>query len=214
MSPSAGEQRGAPGRLVGLGEPGEHRLADPVARRPGSRRAARPDPPAGRRGRRSRRRAASAAAWAAAGPAGSQDDVVLGDRGRRAPRTAGRARPPRPRRSRGTPSRSGSGRRCPCRQDRRVAPDVLVHLIEPADWRAALTDGAVRPPSLDVGRLRAPLPARAGAPAGRAALPRTAGPGAAGGRPGAADRPGPVRGRASRPIPAGCGSRTSTGRCR
>jgi len=29
-----------------------------------------------------------------------------------------------------------------------VAPDVLVHLIEPADWRAALADGAVRPPSL------------------------------------------------------------------
>jgi uncharacterized protein (DUF952 family)/GNAT superfamily N-acetyltransferase len=30
-----------------------------------------------------------------------------------------------------------------------VAPDVFVHLIEPAAWRAALADGAVRPPSLD-----------------------------------------------------------------
>ena len=30
-----------------------------------------------------------------------------------------------------------------------MAPDVLVHLIEPAAWRAALTDGAVRPPSLE-----------------------------------------------------------------
>jgi uncharacterized protein (DUF952 family)/GNAT superfamily N-acetyltransferase len=30
-----------------------------------------------------------------------------------------------------------------------VAPDVFVHLIEPAAWRAALTDGAVRPPSLE-----------------------------------------------------------------
>jgi uncharacterized protein (DUF952 family)/GNAT superfamily N-acetyltransferase len=30
-----------------------------------------------------------------------------------------------------------------------VAPDVLVHLIEPAAWRAALADGAVRPPSLE-----------------------------------------------------------------
>jgi uncharacterized protein (DUF952 family)/ribosomal protein S18 acetylase RimI-like enzyme len=29
-----------------------------------------------------------------------------------------------------------------------VQPDVLVHLIEPAAWRAALTDDAVRPPSL------------------------------------------------------------------
>jgi uncharacterized protein (DUF952 family)/GNAT superfamily N-acetyltransferase len=29
-----------------------------------------------------------------------------------------------------------------------VASDVFVHLIEPAAWRAALTDGAVRPPSL------------------------------------------------------------------
>jgi uncharacterized protein (DUF952 family)/GNAT superfamily N-acetyltransferase len=33
-------------------------------------------------------------------------------------------------------------------QDRRVPPDVLVHLAEPADWRAALADGALRPPSL------------------------------------------------------------------
>jgi uncharacterized protein (DUF952 family)/GNAT superfamily N-acetyltransferase len=30
-----------------------------------------------------------------------------------------------------------------------VQPEVLVHLIEPARWRAALDDGAVRPPSLD-----------------------------------------------------------------
>jgi uncharacterized protein (DUF952 family)/GNAT superfamily N-acetyltransferase len=30
-----------------------------------------------------------------------------------------------------------------------VAPDVLLHLIEPAAWRAALGAGAVRPPSLE-----------------------------------------------------------------
>jgi uncharacterized protein (DUF952 family)/GNAT superfamily N-acetyltransferase len=30
-----------------------------------------------------------------------------------------------------------------------MAPDVLLHLIEPAAWRAALTEGVVRPPSLD-----------------------------------------------------------------
>ncbi|MGY2129012.1 GNAT family N-acetyltransferase [Blastococcus sp. SYSU DS0617] len=30
-----------------------------------------------------------------------------------------------------------------------MAADVYVHLIEPAAWRAALTDGAVRPPSLE-----------------------------------------------------------------
>jgi uncharacterized protein (DUF952 family)/GNAT superfamily N-acetyltransferase len=30
-----------------------------------------------------------------------------------------------------------------------VAPDVLLHLIEPAGWRAALSEGAVRPPSLE-----------------------------------------------------------------
>ncbi|MFL6096237.1 MAG: GNAT family N-acetyltransferase [Blastococcus sp.] len=30
-----------------------------------------------------------------------------------------------------------------------MAPDVLVHLIEPAAWRAALGEGAVRPPSLE-----------------------------------------------------------------
>ena len=30
-----------------------------------------------------------------------------------------------------------------------MAADVLLHLIEPVAWRAALTDGAVRPPSLD-----------------------------------------------------------------
>jgi uncharacterized protein (DUF952 family)/ribosomal protein S18 acetylase RimI-like enzyme len=29
------------------------------------------------------------------------------------------------------------------------SPPVLLHLIEPAPWRAALNDGAVRPPSLD-----------------------------------------------------------------
>jgi uncharacterized protein (DUF952 family)/GNAT superfamily N-acetyltransferase len=32
-----------------------------------------------------------------------------------------------------------------------MVPDVLLHLIEPAAWRAALTVGAVRPPSLDEG---------------------------------------------------------------
>ena len=76
-----------------------------------------------------------------------------------------------------------------------MAPDVLLHLIEPAAWRAALTDGAVRPPSLDVAGLRAPVHARAGAPAGGAALPGPARPGAAGRRPGPADRPGAVRAR-------------------
>jgi len=30
-----------------------------------------------------------------------------------------------------------------------VAPDVLLHLIEPSAWRAALAEGAVRPPSLE-----------------------------------------------------------------
>ena len=30
-----------------------------------------------------------------------------------------------------------------------MAPDVLLHLVEPAAWRAALADGALRPPSLD-----------------------------------------------------------------
>jgi uncharacterized protein (DUF952 family)/GNAT superfamily N-acetyltransferase len=34
-------------------------------------------------------------------------------------------------------------------QDRRVQSDVLLHLIEPAAWRTALAEGAVRPPSLD-----------------------------------------------------------------
>ena len=30
-----------------------------------------------------------------------------------------------------------------------MAPDVLLHLVEPAAWRAALAEGALRPPSLD-----------------------------------------------------------------
>jgi uncharacterized protein (DUF952 family)/GNAT superfamily N-acetyltransferase len=30
-----------------------------------------------------------------------------------------------------------------------VPPDVLLHLVEPAQWRAALADGALRPPSLE-----------------------------------------------------------------
>ena len=30
-----------------------------------------------------------------------------------------------------------------------MAPDVFLHLIEPADWRAALSAGAVAPPSLE-----------------------------------------------------------------
>ena len=29
-----------------------------------------------------------------------------------------------------------------------MPPDVLLHLVEPASWRAALTEGALRPPSL------------------------------------------------------------------
>jgi uncharacterized protein (DUF952 family) len=30
-----------------------------------------------------------------------------------------------------------------------VAPDLLLHLIEPHEWRAALDTGSVRPPSLE-----------------------------------------------------------------
>ena len=49
-----------------------------------------------------------------------------------------------------------------------MAPDVLVHLIEPADWRAALSDGAVRPPSLDaVGFVHLSTPEQVHVPAGR-----------------------------------------------
>jgi uncharacterized protein (DUF952 family) len=33
-------------------------------------------------------------------------------------------------------------------QDRSVPDDLLLHLIEPAEWRAALRESAVRPPSL------------------------------------------------------------------
>ena len=49
-----------------------------------------------------------------------------------------------------------------------MAPDVLVHLIEPAAWRAALAEGAVRPPSLDsVGFVHLSTPAQVHLPAGR-----------------------------------------------
>lgn len=48
-----------------------------------------------------------------------------------------------------------------------MASDVLVHLIEPAAWRAALTDGAVRPPSLDsVGFVHLSRPDQVHVPAG------------------------------------------------
>ena len=77
-----------------------------------------------------------------------------------------------------------------------MAPDVLLHLIEPGDWRAALADGAVRPPSLDaVGFVHLSDPGP-GAPAGPGAVPGPARPGAARRRSGAADRPGALRGRA------------------
>ena len=47
-----------------------------------------------------------------------------------------------------------------------MAPDVLLHLVEPAAWRAALADG--RAAAAVAGRrgLRAPVHPRAGAPAG------------------------------------------------
>jgi uncharacterized protein (DUF952 family)/GNAT superfamily N-acetyltransferase len=49
-----------------------------------------------------------------------------------------------------------------------MAPDVLLHLIEPAAWRAALTAGAVRPPSLDaVGFVHLSTPEQVHLPAGR-----------------------------------------------
>ena len=49
-----------------------------------------------------------------------------------------------------------------------MAPDVLLHLIEPAAWRAALTDGAVRPPSLaSVGFVHLSTPEQVHLPAGR-----------------------------------------------
>ena len=49
-----------------------------------------------------------------------------------------------------------------------MAPDVLVHLIEPAAWRAALSDGAVRPPSLDaVGFVHLSTPEQVHLPAER-----------------------------------------------
>jgi uncharacterized protein (DUF952 family)/GNAT superfamily N-acetyltransferase len=49
-----------------------------------------------------------------------------------------------------------------------VAPDVFVHLIEPAAWRAAVTDGAVRPPSLEsVGFVHLSTPEQVHVPAER-----------------------------------------------
>lgn len=46
--------------------------------------------------------------------------------------------------------------------------DVLVHLVEPAAWRAALTDGAVRPPSLsEVGFVHLSTPDQVHLPAER-----------------------------------------------
>jgi uncharacterized protein (DUF952 family)/GNAT superfamily N-acetyltransferase len=49
-----------------------------------------------------------------------------------------------------------------------MAPDVLVHLIEPADWRAALSLGAVRPPSLgSVGFVHLSTPEQVHLPAER-----------------------------------------------
>jgi uncharacterized protein (DUF952 family)/GNAT superfamily N-acetyltransferase len=49
-----------------------------------------------------------------------------------------------------------------------MAPDVLVHLVEPAAWRAALSDGAVRPPSLDsVGFVHLSTPEQVHLPAER-----------------------------------------------
>ena len=49
-----------------------------------------------------------------------------------------------------------------------MAPDVFVHLIEPVDWRTALTDGAVRPPSLEsVGFVHLSTPEQVHLPAER-----------------------------------------------
>jgi len=48
-----------------------------------------------------------------------------------------------------------------------VPRDVFVHLLEPARWRAALAEGAVRPPSLDsVGFLHLSRPDQVHLPAG------------------------------------------------
>ena len=47
-----------------------------------------------------------------------------------------------------------------------MPPDVLLHLIEPAQWRAALTAGAVRPSSLaDVGFVHLSTPEQVHIPA-------------------------------------------------
>lgn len=49
-----------------------------------------------------------------------------------------------------------------------MQPGVLLHLIEPPAWRAALTDGAVRPPSLDsVGFVHLSTPEQVHLPAER-----------------------------------------------
>jgi uncharacterized protein (DUF952 family)/ribosomal protein S18 acetylase RimI-like enzyme len=49
-----------------------------------------------------------------------------------------------------------------------VPSDVLLHLIEPAQWRAALDDGAVRPPSLEsVGFVHLSTPGQVHLPAQR-----------------------------------------------
>jgi uncharacterized protein (DUF952 family)/GNAT superfamily N-acetyltransferase len=49
-----------------------------------------------------------------------------------------------------------------------VQPEVLVHLIEPAQWRTALDDGAVRPPSLEsVGFVHLSTPGQVHLPAAR-----------------------------------------------
>ncbi|RBY77513.1 GNAT family N-acetyltransferase [Blastococcus sp. TF02-09] len=48
----------------------------------------------------------------------------------------------------------------------RPEPDVLLHLIEPSEWRTALDDGAVRPPSLEaVGFVHLSTPAQVHLPA-------------------------------------------------
>ncbi|OMQ14071.1 GNAT family N-acetyltransferase, partial [Modestobacter sp. VKM Ac-2676] len=49
-----------------------------------------------------------------------------------------------------------------------MSEGVLVHLIEPADWRAALDTGAVRPPSLaDAGFVHLSTPDQVHLPAQR-----------------------------------------------
>jgi uncharacterized protein (DUF952 family)/GNAT superfamily N-acetyltransferase len=54
-----------------------------------------------------------------------------------------------------------------------VAPDVFVHLIEPAAWRAALDTGALRPPSLEsVGFVHLSTPEQVHLPAERLYLGR------------------------------------------